>query len=67
MDRAKPQDEQGLRESPADRGGVHVRGDDALDGEAVGPLMSLLRQFLILFRAIDVTTPPRPPPTMSNR
>ena len=26
---------------------IHVRGDDALDGEEVGPLMRLFRQFLI--------------------
>ena len=46
MDGPEPQDEQGLRESTRDRRSVHVRGDDASDGEEIGPPVRFFRQFL---------------------
>ncbi len=49
-----PAHEQGLREGARDGRSVHVRGDDALDGEAVGPLMSLFRRFLRAFARVLV-------------
>ena len=45
----EPQDEQGLREVVRHWGGVHLRGgDESFDGEALGSLMGLFRQFRIL-------------------
>ena len=48
VDMSEPEDEQGLRKAVRDGRGVHVRGDDAPYGEAVGPLVRLFRQFLRL-------------------
>jgi transposase len=38
-------DEQGLRTASRDERGVRLRSYDALDGEAISPLMRLFRQF----------------------
>ena len=43
---AEQEDEQGLRKAAGDRRGVRLRGDESLDGQAVGPLVSLFRRFL---------------------
>ena len=43
---AKQEDEQGLRATVCQRGGVHLRGDESLDGKTLGSLVSLLGQFL---------------------
>ena len=40
------QDEQGLREVVRHWGGVHLCSDESFDGEALGSLISLFRQFL---------------------
>ena len=46
MDLPHPYDEQGLRKANRDQRVVHLRGDEPLDGEAVGSLMRLFGQFL---------------------
>ena len=43
---AEQEYEQGLREAAGELGGVHLRGDDAAHGEAVGTLVSLFGRFL---------------------
>ena len=40
------QDEKGLREVVLHWGGVHLGSDEMFDGEALGSLISLFRQFL---------------------
>ena len=39
-------DEQGLRKALRHRGSVHLRSNDAPDGEAVGPCIGFFKQFL---------------------
>src|SRR5215203_6017423 len=39
------EDEQGLREAARELGSFHLRGYEPPDGEAIGPLMRLFRQF----------------------
>ena len=46
VDLAQPPDEQGLREAVRNRRSLRIRGDDASDGEAVGVLFEVFRQFL---------------------
>ena len=41
----EPQDEQGLREVVCHWGGVHLCGDESIDGEALSSLMRLFGQF----------------------
>src|SRR5215212_2607845 len=41
----KPAHEQGLREVVRHRGGVHLRSDDTLDGEAAGPCVGFSDSF----------------------
>ena len=43
---AQQEDEQGLRAAVCNRRSVHLRGDDTLDGETVGPCLRIFRQFL---------------------
>src|SRR5215211_549913 len=39
-------DEQGLREVVRERGGLRLRGDDPVNGEAVSPFLRISKQFL---------------------
>ena len=43
---SEQEDEQGLREAGGELGGLRIRGDDALDGEASGTCLRIIRQFL---------------------
>ena len=52
------EDEQRLREAAGELGGVHLRGDDAPDGEAVGPLVRLFGRFLSWTLAITPHSKP---------
>ena len=45
LDRPQPTDEQGLREAHRDQRSVHLRGDEPPDGEEIGSLMRVFRQF----------------------
>src|SRR3954468_458022 len=46
LDRPKPTYEQGLRAARRDGGGVHLRGNESSDGEAVGSLVRLFGRSL---------------------
>ena len=50
------EDEQRLREAAGERGSLHLRGDEPPDGEAIGSLMRLFRQFQREVRRINLTT-----------
>src|SRR5829696_10280735 len=39
------EDEQRLRAAAGERGGLHLRGDEPPDGEEIGTLMRVFRQF----------------------
>src|SRR5829696_1074300 len=41
------EDEQRLREAAGERRSLHLRSDESPDGEEIGPLMRVLRQFRI--------------------
>ena len=46
MNRPEQEDEQGLREAAGELGSDHLRGHEPPDGEEIGPLMRVFRQFL---------------------
>jgi hypothetical protein len=56
VDQPQPKDGQRLREAMCERRGLRLRGDDAADGEEVGPCVGISRQSLHALELMEYKT-----------